>query len=75
MLFIFKTINTSDEGQEISLQNCAFIFISNRIEDEWHQLNTHEITGRMFEHEDDLAIAMIVFMICGSVMAVFQIMQ
>lgn len=27
----------------------------------------------MFEHEDDLAIAMIVFMICGSVMAVFHI--
>lgn len=29
----------------------------NRIEDEWHQLKTHEIAGRMFEHEYDLAIA------------------
>lgn len=31
----------------------------NRIEDEWHQLKTHEIAGRMFEHEYDLAIAII----------------
>jgi hypothetical protein len=23
----------------------------NRIEDEWHQLKTHEIAGRMFEDE------------------------
>jgi hypothetical protein len=30
----------------------------NRIEDEWHQLKTHEIAGRMFEHEYDLAIAL-----------------
>ncbi len=31
----------------------------NRIEDEWHQLKTHEIAGRMFEDEYDLAIAVI----------------
>jgi len=29
----------------------------NRIEEEWHQLKTHEIAGRMFEDEYDLAIA------------------
>jgi hypothetical protein len=29
----------------------------NRIEDEWHQLKTHEIAGRMFEDEYDLALA------------------
>lgn len=29
----------------------------NRIEDEWHQLKAHEIAGRMFEHEYDLAQA------------------
>jgi len=29
----------------------------NRIESEWHQLKTHEIAGRMFEDEYDLAVA------------------
>ncbi|MBW4640504.1 MAG: transposase [Gloeocapsa sp. UFS-A4-WI-NPMV-4B04] len=29
----------------------------NRIEEKWHQLKTHEIAGRMFEDEYDLAIA------------------
>lgn len=29
----------------------------NRIEDEWHQLKTHEIAGQMFEDEYDLALA------------------
>ena len=29
----------------------------NRIEDEWHQLKTHEIAARMFEDEYDLALA------------------
>ena len=29
----------------------------NRIEDEWHQLKTHEIAGPMFEDEYDLALA------------------
>lgn len=29
----------------------------NRIEEEWHQLKTHEIAGRMFEDEYDLARA------------------
>ncbi|OLP15439.1 hypothetical protein BST81_22660 [Leptolyngbya sp. 'hensonii'] len=31
----------------------------NRIEEQWHQLKTHEIAGRMFEHEVDLADAII----------------
>ena len=31
----------------------------NLIEGEWHQLKTHEIAGRMFEHEYDLAMAVI----------------
>lgn len=31
----------------------------NRIEDQWHQLKTHEIAGRMFEDEYDLATAII----------------
>jgi len=34
----------------------------NRIEEEWHQLKTHEIAGRMFEDEYDLAIAVILGM-------------
>lgn len=42
-----------------------FFFISayspelNLIEPEWHQLKTHELSGRMFEDEYDLAIAVI----------------
>ncbi len=42
-----------------------FFFISayspelNLIETEWHQLKTHELSGRMFEDEYDLAIAVI----------------
>ena len=31
----------------------------NRIEDQWHQLKAHEIAGRMFEDEYDLARAVI----------------
>lgn len=31
----------------------------NRIEDQWHQLKTHEIAGQIFEDEYDLAIAVI----------------
>ena len=31
----------------------------NRIEDQWHQLKAHEIAGRMFEDEYDLALAVI----------------
>lgn len=31
----------------------------NLIEQEWHQLKTHEIAGRMFEDEYDLALAVI----------------
>ncbi len=31
----------------------------NLIETEWHQLKTHELAGRMFEDEYDLALAVI----------------
>lgn len=31
----------------------------NSIEQQWHQLKTHEIAGRMFEDEHDLALAII----------------
>lgn len=31
----------------------------NEIETQWHQLKTHEIAGRMFDNEYDLAIAVI----------------
>jgi len=31
----------------------------NRIEEEWHQLKTHEIAGQMFDNNYDLAIAII----------------
>jgi transposase len=37
-------------------QYCSEI---NPIETEWHQLKTHEMAGRMFEDESDLAIAII----------------
>ena len=31
----------------------------NLIETEWHQIKTHELAGRIFEDEYDLAIAVI----------------
>ncbi|MEM7792959.1 MAG: transposase [Cyanobacteria bacterium P01_C01_bin.118] len=31
----------------------------NPIEGQWHQLKTHELAGRMFEYEDELAEAII----------------
>jgi len=31
----------------------------NQIETQWHQLKTHELAGRIFEHEYDLAVAII----------------
>lgn len=31
----------------------------NPIEGQWHQLKTHELAGRMFEDEYDLALAVI----------------
>lgn len=31
----------------------------NEIETQWHQLKTHEIAGRMFDNEYDLAMAVI----------------
>lgn len=46
-------------------QGLEFFFISayspelNLIEPEWHQLKTHELAGRMFDDEYDLALAVI----------------
>ena len=31
----------------------------NRIEDQWHQLKTHEIAGQMFDNNYDVAMAII----------------
>lgn len=31
----------------------------NPIEGQWHQLKTHELAGRMFEYEDELAEAIV----------------
>lgn len=45
-------------------QYCSQI---NRIEDEWHQLKTHEIAGQMFEDEYDLAIAVMAGMEARSI--------
>lgn len=39
----------------------------NRIEDEWHQLKTHELAGQMFEDEYDLALAIIAGMKARSI--------
>jgi hypothetical protein len=39
----------------------------NRIEDEWHQLKTHELAGQMFEDEYDLALAVIAGMEARSI--------
>ena len=38
----------------------------NEIETEWHQLKAHEISGRMFDNEYDLAMAVIEGMISRS---------
>ena len=42
----------------------------NRIEDQWHQLKTHEIAGRMFEDEYNLALAIIDGMEAQSAIAI-----
>ncbi len=35
----------------------AYCSEMNRIEDQWHQLKTHELAGQMFDNEVDLADA------------------
>lgn len=37
----------------------AYSLELNRIESEWNQLKTHELAGRMFDDEYDLAMAVI----------------
>jgi len=50
---------TAWRGQVISVLPAPILLKMNRIEDEWHQLKTHEIAGRMFEDEYDLAATII----------------
>ena len=45
-------------------RHCLFVFFlppycseMNRIEQEWHQLKTHEIAGQMFDNNYDLPMA------------------
>lgn len=45
----------------------------NPIEGQWHQLKTHELAGRMFEYEDDLAEAIVDGMIDRSVRGDYEL--
>ena len=50
----------SDRQQQVGIAHPTELKAEmNRIEEEWHQLKTHEIAGRMFEDEYDLALAVI----------------
>ncbi len=47
-------------GTRLVFLPTAQVFIPlNLIEAEWHQLKTHELAGRIFEDEYDLALAVI----------------
>ncbi len=41
----------------ISLFSPAIFSQMNQIETQWHQLKTHELAGRIFDNEYDLAVA------------------
>ena len=45
----------------------------NRIEEEWHQLKTHEIAGQMFDNNYDLAMAIMDGMESRSVKGVYSL--
>ena len=45
----------------------------NPIEGQWHQLKTHELAGRMFEYEDELAEAIVDGMIDRSVRGNYEL--
>lgn len=47
----------------------------NRIEDEWHQLKTHELAGRMFEDEYDLAVAVMDGMTTRSINGAYTLVR
>jgi len=38
-------------SRTVSILPAPILSEMNRIEDEWHQLKTHEIAGRMFEDD------------------------
>lgn len=60
---LHKSYLTRQQWQRWLAQGLFLFFLPpycsqmNRIEDQWHQLKTHEICGRMFEDEYDLALA------------------
>jgi hypothetical protein len=62
---IHKRDIVRENWQRWQEQGVCFFFLPpysaqmNRIEDQWRQLKAHEIAGRMFEDEHDLAIAVI----------------
>lgn len=62
---IHKSQIVKEKEKEWREKGLEFFFLStyspelNEIEPEWHQLKTHEIAGRMFEDEYDLAQAVI----------------
>ena len=62
---LHKSQQTRQQWQRWRNQGLFLFFLPpycsemNRIEDQWHQLKTHEIAGRMFEDEYDLALAII----------------
>ena len=60
---LHTSLLTRQQWQRWQEQGLFFFFLPqycsemNGMEDEWHQLKAHEIAGRMFEDEYDLAIA------------------
>ena len=60
---LYKSHLTRQQWQRWRDQGLFLFFLPpycsemNRIEDQWHQLKTHEIAGQMFEDEYDLALA------------------
>lgn len=60
---VHKSHKVKDKEPEWRSKGLEFFFLSsyspelNQIEPEWHQLKTHELAGRMFEDEYDLALA------------------
>ena len=63
MVHYIKATKLANSGNAGILTLLFLFFLSpycsqmNRIEEQWHQLRTHEIAGRMFEDEYDLALA------------------
>jgi transposase len=62
LILVILRVNTCNSGNSLGL----YLFFlpqysseMNLIEAQWHQLKTHEIAGRIFDNEYDLAIAII----------------